>query len=293
MKKAAINTFAGPSRFQNIRLDYDRLDVMFLSSADRNLAARVERSEAQNAEKMARLACESFPQASFLTIAGGIAIFTGLGSPMTHAMGIGMNGSVPEEELVQLENFYDERGSSCLIDLCPLAHDSVIAFIQNRPYRVVEFNNVLVRPIRPDEFFCSDEAVRSVRADEAEIWARTICEGFSEYMPLSDDQVSLMAAISKGTRCLLGVDHGGALIGGAGLAIQDRTALFMGDSVLPKFRRQGWQRRLIQERLAIAHRNECDLAAVSVLPGSSSHRNYERAGFQLIYMRVNLSREFA
>src|SRR3954468_10675519 len=102
---------------------------MFLSSGDRNLAARIERSEAQNAEKMARLACESFPHASFLTIAGGIAIFTGLGSPMTHAMGIGMSGSVPEEELARLESFYAERGSSCLIDLCPMAHDSVIAFI--------------------------------------------------------------------------------------------------------------------------------------------------------------------
>jgi len=31
---------------------------------------------------------------------------------------------------------------------------------------------------------------------------------------------------------------------------------------------------------------------VSVLPGSGSHRNYERAGFELIYMRVNLMREF-
>jgi hypothetical protein len=31
---------------------------------------------------------------------------------------------------------------------------------------------------------------------------------------------------------------------------------------------------------------------VSVLPGSLSHRNYERAGFELIYTRVNLQREF-
>jgi GNAT superfamily N-acetyltransferase len=212
---------------------------------------------------------------------------------MTHAMGIGMSGSVAEEELVRLENFYDERGSSCLIDLCPMAHDSVIAFIQNRPYRVVEFNNVLVRSIKPEEIFPPDAAVRCVREGETELWARTVCEGFSEYMPLSDEQVSLMAAISKGTCCLLGVDASGTFVGGAGLGIQDRTALFMGDSVLPRFRRQGWQGRLIQERLAIAHRNECDLAAVSVLPGSSSHRNYERAGFKLIYMRVNLSREFA
>jgi GNAT superfamily N-acetyltransferase len=118
-------------------------------------------------------------------------------------------------------------------------------------------------------------------------------QGFSEYMPVTDEQVQFMATISRDMFCLLGTDASGSPVGGAALAIQQGTALFIGDAILPGFRRNGWQSRLIRERLAIAHRNGCDLAVVSVLPGSSSHRNYERAGFQLIYMRVNLSREFA
>ncbi|MFL6416209.1 MAG: GNAT family N-acetyltransferase [Bryobacteraceae bacterium] len=242
---------------------------------------------------MARFAVDSFPHCAFLTVAGGTAIFTGLGSPMTHAMGIGMSGSVNEEELERLERFYSERRSSCLIDLCPMAHDSVIAFVQNRPYRVIEFNNVLARPIRPDEVFEADEAVRSVEEQEKALWARTICEGFSEYMPVSEEQAALMSIISKETFCLLGTDSGGRAVGGAGFAIQDRTALLFGDAVLPIFRRIGWQTRFIRRRLALAQRNGCDLAVASVLPASGSHRNYERAGFELIYMRVNLSREFA
>jgi GNAT superfamily N-acetyltransferase len=267
--------------------------VSFFSSADRNLAAVVERAEAQNVERMAKLAAASFPNSAFMTVAGGVAIFTGLSSPMTHAMGIGMNGPVSEEDFERLETFYRERGSSCLIDLCPMAHDSLIAFIQNRPYRVIEFNNILVRGIGRDEMFHPDPAIRSVGDEEKALWSRTICEGFSESMPLSDEQVSLMATISNGMFCLLGVDSGGSPVGGAGLAIQDRTALFMGDAVIVGFRRSGWQARLIRERLSIAQRIGCDLAAVSVLPGSTSHRNYERAGFQLLYMRVNLAREFA
>jgi len=55
-------------------------------------------------------------------------------------------------------------------------------------------------------------------------------------------------------------------------------------------RGRGFQSALIAERLRQAARNGCDLAMASVLPGSLSHRNYERAGFQLIYMRVNLMR---
>ncbi len=272
---------------------YHREDVGSFSSADRNLAARIEGAEAQNAERMTRLVSDGFPNATFMAIAGGTAIFTGLGSPMTHALGIGMKGAVPPEELERLESFYRERGSSCLIDLCPMAHDSVIAFVQNRPYRVIEFNNVLVRALSAEESFGHAEGVRCVGQEERSIWARTITEGFSEYMPVSDEQVRFLAAISREMFCLLGVDAGGSLTGGAGLAVQDRTALFIGDAVLPGFRRSGWQGRLIRERLGIAQRNGCDLAVASVLPGSASHRNYERAGFQLLYMRVNLSREFA
>jgi hypothetical protein len=53
----------------------------------------------------------------------------------------------------------------------------------------------------------------------------------------------------------------------------------------------GWQQKLIEARLAAAQQKGCDLAATSVLPGSVSHRNYERAGFQLVYMRVVLTRD--
>ena len=77
------------------------------------------------------------------------------------------------------------------------------------------------------------------------------------------------------------------------MGIRDATALFYGDATLPSARRQGWQSAFIRCRLAAAQQQGSDLAMASVLPGSGSNRNYERAGFQLIYMRVNLMREFA
>jgi GNAT superfamily N-acetyltransferase len=70
------------------------------------------------------------------------------------------------------------------------------------------------------------------------------------------------------------------------------VALFTGDATLPEARGRGLQLKLIRARLLAAQRDGCDLAVASVLPGSVSHRNYERAGFQLVYMRVNLMRQF-
>ena len=263
---------------------------MNLLPSDRLLATRLEKAEAANGLAMARLAVEIMPDAAFESLAGGTAIFAGLGSPMTHALGIGLNGRVSEEEMERLEAFYRERGSPCLLDLCPMADDSVISFVQSRPYRVIEFNNVLARPIRPEETFERSSSLRLAFPDEKRQWSRVMSQGFAEYVPVVESQVDLMAATCRHAQCwFAGEDEP---VGGAAMSVQDRVALFLGDAILTGARRKGWQSLLIRERLAAAQGAGCDLAMVSVLPGSASHRNYERAGFQLIYMRINLLREF-
>jgi GNAT superfamily N-acetyltransferase len=265
------------------------MDCVF-SSADRELAARLEGAEAANAMAMAQAAVGSLPGASFETFGGGTAVFAGIESPLTHALGIGFRGTVPEEEMERMETFFRERGSPCLIDLCPMADASVVAFVQSRPYRAVEFNNVLARRIGADEVFERSPGVRPASECEMATWSRVIAEGFSDPMPASEELMELLAVCCAGSQCWFGGD--GDPAGGGALGIQNGVALFYGDATLPLARRKGWQALLIRERLAAAQRQGCDLGMVSVLPGSTSHRNYERAGFQLIYMRVNVSREF-
>ena len=65
------------------------------------------------------------------------------------------------------------------------------------------------------------------------------------------------------------------------MGIASGVALFYGDATLPSARRKGWQSKLIRARLHAAQREGCDLAVACVLPGSGSHRNYEREGFGL------------
>lgn len=260
------------------------------SSADRAFSARLEAAEAANAIAMATAVRETIPDAAFLDVAGGTAMFGGVGSPMTHAMGIGMSGPVPSEEMERLEQFFRERGSACLIDLCPMADPSVIAFVQSRPYRVIEFNNVLARGIESGEVFAPTPGVRLIARAEAPAWARMVSAGFSEYMPVTEEMIATMTAICNISQCWLAGDAPGEA--GAAMMIRKRAAILTGDATILPARGKGWQAALIRERLAAAQRQGCDLAMTTVLPGSGSHRNYERAGFQLIYMRVNLIREF-
>jgi hypothetical protein len=250
----------------------------------------MEAAETENMIALAQAVQTAQPDAAFEAFGGGVAIFSGVGSPMTHAVGLGMQRAIPEAELERMEGFFRDRNSACLIDLCPLADASMLAFIQSRPYRVIELNNVLARRIVPDEEIVTDARVRTVGPGEMEEFSRLILRGFSESMPFSEEMVKTMSATLAPSRSWLAGDP--TPEAGAAMGVQRGAALFYGDATLTSGRRKGWQLKLIQTRLAAAQREGCDLAMVSVLPGSGSHRNYERAGFELIYMRVNLMREF-
>ena len=69
-----------------------------------------------------------------------------------------------------------------------------------------------------------------------------------------------------------------------------RIPTYFGDATLAKFRGRGIQQALIAHRARLTRDAGCDLAVACVVPGSGSHRNYERSGFRLVYMRVNVMR---
>ena len=156
---------------------------LVFSSSDRVLAARIEAAEAENLMALTRALQATQLDAALEPFAGGMAIFAGIGSPMTHAVGIGMQRNVPEPELERMEGFFREHKSPCVIDLCPLADNSVIAFVQSRPYRIIEFNNVLARRISADEAIATDSRVKAAEPEERDKFARLVLRGFSEHMP--------------------------------------------------------------------------------------------------------------
>src|SRR6185295_8647332 len=120
---------------------------------------------------------------------GGYAVFGGVTSPMTHALGIGMAGPASEAAFEAMERFFLERGSPVLIDLCPLAHESVQEFVRKRGYHIIEFNNVMAARLDGDMAPTAAEeiAIANVSPEERAIWGGLIVEGFSEVQPLPDD----------------------------------------------------------------------------------------------------------
>ena len=248
-------------------------------------ARRLEAAEAANA----RGCMGSHDEAAAMEVAGGVAVFTGADSPLTHAVGMGLNGPVSAAELDRMEEFFRSRGARPAIDLCPFAEPGLVEHLGDRGYRVTEFNNVLARRLSGVEMSLTPR-VRRTCPDEVDLWSHTVGCGFFETPELTTEEMEVGRAICAmpGAITFLAVSESGVPAGGAALAIHAGLATLFADSTLAAFRRQGMQRELIAARLNEALVESCDLATASTLPGSTSQRNYERAGFQVVYTKVTM-----
>ncbi len=253
--------------------------------ADYALARRIEWAEAATARDSAAQRAG----AAILEAGGGIAVFLGADSPLTHAVGVGMDGPVREAEIAGIEAFFRSRGAGVNLDLAPLADPGLFQALGERGYRITEFNNVLVRRLAGYELAFTPR-VRRAQPEEAELWAHTLGEGFFEKPELTQAEMDIGLDLFRTPNALayLGSIEGRIGAGGA-LAIRDGLATLCADGTLPGSRRRGLQSELILARLNEAVARGCDLATASTLPGSQSQRNYERAGFQVAYTKVTLS----
>lgn len=262
---------------------------------DLSVARRLEAMEAFACRDTARTARRLHPQigAAEESIAGGWAVFTGVGSPISEARGLGMNGTVAEGDMDRLESFYHSRGDAIRIEVCPLADTSLHQLLAQRGYRLAEFSNMFLRRLDPAEQFASPHpgvVARPIEPDEGRLWAETVARGFAEHLPVTEELLDIMSCWAHSTigKCLIGTVDG-EVAGGGAVAINDGVALLGGAATLPAFRKRGLQAALIEARLAHAAAAGCDLAMTVTLLGSASQRSVERYGFRVAYTRAKFT----
>jgi GNAT superfamily N-acetyltransferase len=291
-------------------------------------ARRVERAQADQNRAYVEALARSHPEigASALALKGGWVLFAGVGSPLTQAMAMGLDGPLSAADLRRVETHLTPSGSTqtsgsgsgggdTQIELCPYADPALPALLAARGYRVQEFTQVWVRSVRADESTAPEHAavaaaapaakaveterelprgveLRRVQAGEETLFARVVLGGFLE----QEGEVSPEAALlfepmpcTEGTECWLAWADGEPAGGGC-VSYYDGVATLFGTSVLPRFRRRGIQDALIRCRLSRARAQGCDLASSNTAPGTSSQRNMERAGFRVAYPKVVMLR---
>lgn len=260
--------------------------------ADIDLARRLERTEAQGCVNFVEARAEAFPEvgAEWIEVAGAYAMFDGVSSPLTQTFGLGVFQPITSEDLDKIEQFFQSKAAEVFHEVCPLADQSVFSLFKERPYRPIEFSNVLYRPISPDLRLHAARnehiKVRVTEKNEVDVWTQTSFEGWSEFPEYADffRDLAQVHARSKGPSFI--AELNGKPIATGALTIFGDVALLAGASTIPEARRQGAQLALLEDRLRYAATQGCTVAMMVALPGSGSQRNAERHGFRIAYTRT-------
>ncbi len=228
-------------------------------------------------------------------IAGGQAAFAGVGSPLSHALSLGLSGPVSQEDVDRLEDFYFSRGSYVEVVVSPYAAPTLMAELGKRPYHLTEWNNVYYRPLSGESAAPHDARleIRKIRAGEGRMWAELIARCFAtspENLQALVDLFSVIAEVPDAF-ALLATWEGKMAGGAAGILVREHSvAGFYGAGTLPEFRNRGVQTALLQHRLRMAADAGCQHAVIVTLPGTASERNVVRAGFRLAYTKAAFQR---
>lgn len=264
--------------------------------SDLELSRRLERTEGLSCASFVEGRAALMPEtaACHTEVAGTLAMFDGVDSPITQTFGLGISQPVTGDELDEIEQFFVSRGCAINHEVSPLAEMSTFDLLYERRYKPIEFTSVMFRQLgaMQPEAERTSLVVRMIDPDEAEKWARTSAEGWSEFEEIPPEaiyELGLMTARRPGGLCFIAELEGDPIATG-GMSIHDGVALLAGASTIPARRKLGAQNALLESRLRFAAEQGCDIAMMCAQPGSSSQRNAERNGFRIAYTRTKWMR---
>lgn len=261
-----------------------------------DLARRIEKAEADLITAATHAAGHRGADGLVLPVAGGYACFAEAESPMNKVVGLGFDGLPDEAVLGEIERAFAARGGSTRVELSNLADPELAELLSDRGYRLVEFENVLGRPIGIEEPpQTTDIQVR--RADDLDAWVNVVVEGFAHpdgEGPVSHEQfpADIIERAERdmekaGATAYIAL-YDGDIAGGGMMRLTGGIAQLSGAATAPAYRRRGVQAALLAARLAEAAAAGCEIAVVTTAPGSKSQHNVQRRGFQLLYTRAIL-----
>ena len=259
--------------------------------ADLALARRLERAEglanARCVEARARVSPEV--GASWIEVAGALAMFDGPASPITQTFGLGLFEDVTAADLTRIESFFSTRGAPAHHEVSPVAGAPIVTLLTERGYEPFEFTSVMYRPIAERPLVASNSSlrVRTVGEAEAGLWSRIAAEGWSETPGLGDYLLTIgpVFAVTSNAHLYL-AELDGQPIAAATLHLHEGIAIMAGACTIPSARGRGAQLALLERRLDDAGADGCDIAMMGAAPGSISQRNAERHGFRIAYTRL-------
>jgi hypothetical protein len=159
-------------------------------------ALRIDHAEAALARSVveAVIASGRAPGAFLRTLGSGVAAYLRPGSPMNKVIGVGFDEPIDEDALADIEQELRARGEPVRVELSTLALPESAAQLTERGYRLLGFENVLVRslataPSAP----VAEVRVERVSAGTVNAWRKVtvVAVASSDESGVPADQLSL------------------------------------------------------------------------------------------------------
>lgn len=257
--------------------------------ADQALARRLEQTEGRGNAGFVEVQSRQDPAsgATWIEVGGTLAMFSGVGSPLTQTFGLGVTTPPTDADFDALESFFTTRGATVCHEVSPLAGVEVFAKLVQRGYQPIELSSVMFQAVGPSAAIAVNPriTVRQLARDEAGLYASVSARGWSESAEVQAF-IEGFARVSVDYATCIVAEIDGQAIATAALFIWDGVGLLAGASTVPEGRRQGAQLALLDWRLRHLASRGCDLAMMCAAPGSASQRNAERNGFRIAYTRT-------
>lgn len=270
------------------------LDQRSAPFSDLSLSTRLEQAEGRGNAAFVDVQArqEQASGATWQDFDGTLAMFSGVGSPLTQTFGLGLGATPTDAQLDAIEHFFTSRGAPVIHEVSPLAGVDTFAALAQRGYRPVELSSVMFLTITNDVAAITVNpriSVRAITRDEAGLYASVSARGWSESTEVQAF-IDGFARTSVDYALCIVAEIDGTAIATAALFRWDGVGLLAGASTVPEGRRQGAQSALLDWRLRHLAGHGCDLAMMCAAPGSASQRNAERNGFRIAYTRVKWQR---
>ena len=266
---------------------------------DIDLAAQIERSEAQLMRDCVSAAAARGANAFAMELSGGVASFAGIDSPFTKVIGLGFADAPSQAELGRVEQAFAAEGAGVQVELSTLAPTALGDLLGGRGYRLAGFENVLGRRLDAGGVPPVSDGVTVAATDDLGQWVHVVVEAsmHADDQGVPSHEEFPRATVEQAEADLLSAHampflawRGDEPAGGAGYRAVGPVALLTGAATLPLHRRRGVQAALLATRLHHAAAAGCEVAVVTTQPGSTSQHNVQRAGFNLLYARAVLVR---
>jgi hypothetical protein len=247
----------------------------------------IERATAENLRDYVRAYAKIVPAmgAAHVDVAGGVAAYLGMGSPITGVKGVGP--AIAEKDIDEIEDFFARFGvTDATIETAPWLQESSREVLRFRGYKPAASEHVVVRAsgtcVGGDEF-----GVQRVPSDQ---WPELMREAY-ELPDESPYRELVYAAPHMARGQSIGIRLNGQWVACAQMHSYDGVMLLSCDGTVPSARGKGLQAALIEYRLGALDQGM--IAMAEVTPGGGSERNYLRCGFEIAYARTHWRKQLA